>query len=112
MLRYERIDLSEGIDVNKNTLTSKKCYLCGYWYFIDKNSNYQKFMCNGCHDISTKAISMHNLCRGYNNGSAYRINFVFMSKSDALNLIKNAVIIDKKRSIIKQKIITFCLCMV
>ena len=30
MLEYNRIDLSEGIDVNKNTLTSKKCYLCGY----------------------------------------------------------------------------------
>ena len=27
MLEYDRIDLSEGIDVNKNILTSKKCYL-------------------------------------------------------------------------------------
>ena len=53
-------------------------------------------MCNGCHDMSTKAISMHNLLIGYHNGSAYRINFVFMSKNDALNLIKNAIIIDKK----------------
>ena len=53
-------------------------------------------MCNGCHDMSTKAISLHNLCIGYNNGSAYRIKFIFMSKNDALNLIKNAVIIDKK----------------
>ena len=46
-----------------------------------------------CHD---KAISMHNICIGYNNGNPYRINFVFLSKNDALNLIKNAVIIDKK----------------
>ena len=53
-------------------------------------------MCNGCHDMFTKALSMHNLCIKYNNGNAYRINFVFMSKSDALNLIKNALIIDKK----------------
>ena len=42
MLEYNRIDLSEGIDVNRNILTSKKCYLCGYWYFIKKNFNYQK----------------------------------------------------------------------
>ena len=41
MLEYNRIDLSEGIDVNRNILTSKKCYLCGYWYFINKNFNYQ-----------------------------------------------------------------------
>ena len=34
MLKYDRIDISEGIDTNKNILTSKKCYLCGYWYFI------------------------------------------------------------------------------
>ena len=60
------------------------------------NFNYQKYMCNGCHDMSLKAISLHNLCIGYNNGNAYRINFAFMSKNDALNLIKNAVIIDKK----------------
>ena len=26
----------------------------------------------------------------------YRVNFVFMNKKDAFNLIKNAVIIDKK----------------
>ena len=96
MLEYDRIDLSEGIDVNRNILTSKKCYLCGYWYFINKNFNYQKYMCNCCHDISTKAISTPNLCIGYNNGNAYRINFAFISKNDALNLIKNAVIIDKK----------------
>ena len=69
-------------------------------------------MCNVCHDMSLKAISLHNLCIGYNDGNAYRINFAFMSKNDALNLIKNAVIIDKKRDIINKKIITFCLCIV
>ena len=93
MLEYDRIDVNEVIDTNKNILTSKKC---GYWYFINKNFNCQKYMCNCYHDMSMKAISIYNLCIGYNNGNAYRINFVFMSKNDALNLIKNAVIIDKK----------------
>ena len=31
------------------------------------------------------------------NGNHYRVNFVSMSKKDAFNLIKNAIIIDKKR---------------
>ena len=53
-------------------------------------------MCNGCHDMSLKAISLHNVAIGYNNGNEYRINFAFMSKNNALILIKNAVIIDKK----------------
>ena len=96
MLEYDRIDLSEGIDVNKNLSTSKKCYLCGYWYFINKNFNYQNYLCIGCHDMSTKAISMQNIAIIYHNGHAYRVNFAFISKNDAFNLMKKSVIIDKK----------------
>ena len=32
MLVYERIDILEGIDVNKINL-SKECDICYYWYF-------------------------------------------------------------------------------
>ena len=32
MLYYNRIDVSEGTDVNKTT-ASKKCNICHYWYF-------------------------------------------------------------------------------
>ena len=66
MLEYDRIDANEGIDVNKNKLVSKECWICGYWYFINKNFNYQKHLCNGCHDMSMKTNSMHNLGIGYN----------------------------------------------
>ena len=38
MLYYDRIDLSEGIDVNK-TSESKDCDICHYWYFLDKGFN-------------------------------------------------------------------------
>ena len=34
MLQYNRIDVSEGIDINK-TSVSKECKLCHYWYFKD-----------------------------------------------------------------------------
>ena len=33
MLYYDRIDVSEGIDVNK-TNESKECDICHYWYFF------------------------------------------------------------------------------
>ena len=36
MLEYDRIDLSEGIDVNKCEDTSRKCSLCQYYYFVFK----------------------------------------------------------------------------
>ena len=32
MLYYDRINISEGIDVNKKS-ESKECYICKYWYF-------------------------------------------------------------------------------
>ena len=32
MLYFDRIDVSEGIDVNK-TSASKECDICHYWYF-------------------------------------------------------------------------------
>ena len=53
-------------------------------------------MCNGCNDISIKTISMQNTAIIYHNGHAYRVNFAFMSKNYAFNLIKNSIIIDRK----------------
>ena len=46
--------------------------------------------------MSLKAISMRNLSIINHNGNHYRVNFAVISKKDAFNLIKNAVIIDKK----------------
>ena len=46
--------------------------------------------------MSLKAVSMKNLAMINHNGNHYRVNFAFMSKKDAYNLINNATIIDKK----------------
>ena len=43
--------------------------------------------------MSVKALSMQHLTIIYHNGHAYHINFMFMSKNDAFNLIKNSIII-------------------
>ena len=56
MIEYDRIDLDEGIDANK-TPNSRECCLCHYWYFLDINFNYQKYYCDGCHNMSIKTIS-------------------------------------------------------
>ena len=40
MLQYERIDVSEGIDLNKSD-KSKECIICHYWYFKDIGYRYQ-----------------------------------------------------------------------
>ena len=90
MLEYDRIDISEGIDNNKCKNTSKKCSLCKFYYFLDKNFNYGAYLCDGYYYMSLKAISMKNLAIFYCGEQAYRFNFAFISKNDALNLIKNA----------------------
>ena len=96
MLEYNRIDISEGIDIKKCKETSRECSLCKFYYFLDKNFSFGPYLCTGCYDISLKVISMQNLAIINHTGNYYRVNFAFMSKKDASNLIKNAVIIDKK----------------
>ena len=50
MLQYEKIDVSEGIDVNK-TRASKECELCHYWLLKDVRFKFEEHVCNGCHDF-------------------------------------------------------------
>ena len=40
MLEHDRLDISDGIDVNK-TNASKKCDICHYWYFLKISFKYE-----------------------------------------------------------------------
>ena len=94
MLEYDRIDISEGIDVNKTNL-SKKCDICCYWYFKDIGFKYEKYLFMGCHDLMQKAMSFNNITIVYVKGHAYRIQFWYMSKDDAINIMNGSNLIDK-----------------
>ena len=95
MLECDRIDISEGIDVNKKSL-SKECDICHYWYFKDVGFKYEKYLCNGCHDLMQKAMSFNNVAVAYVKGSAYRINFWYMSKTDAIIIMNGSNLTDKR----------------
>ena len=43
-----------------------------------------------------KAVSMQNLTIINHNGNCYSVIFTFMTKKDAYNLIKNAIIMAEK----------------
>ena len=77
MLEYERIDISEGIDVNKPNL-SKECEICHYWYFKDIGFKYQPYLCNGRHDLMQKAMGFNNIAIVYIKRSGCRIHFLKM----------------------------------
>ena len=94
MLDYERIDISEGIDVNKTNLL-KECDICHYWYFKDIGFKYEKYLCNGCHDLMQKAMSFNNLAIVYVKENAHRIRFWYMSKDDAINIRNGSNLVNK-----------------
>ena len=79
MLEYDRINISEGIDVNKTNL-SKECDIFHYWYYKDIVFKYEPYLCNDCDDLMQKAMSFNNIAVIYVKGSAYRIHFWYTSK--------------------------------
>ena len=87
MLEFDRINVSEGIDINK-TNTSKECDICYYWYFLDKNFKHEPYLCNGCHDLMQKAINFNDVAIASVKESDYRIHYWYMSKDDATTLMK------------------------
>ena len=60
MLRYQKIYVSEGIDVNK-TSASKECELCDYWFFKGIGFKFEGHVCNKCHDLLTIAYSLKDI---------------------------------------------------
>ena len=95
MLEYNKTDVSEGIDVNKSS-ASKECDISHYWYFKDIGFRYELYLCNGCHDLLQKAMSFNDVAVVYVKGSAYRIHFWYMSKDDAISIMNNSNLVDKK----------------
>ena len=57
MLKYNRIYISEGIDVNKTTVSSE-CDICHYRYSKDIGFNYESYLCNGWHDLMLRFLMM------------------------------------------------------
>ena len=95
MLEYDKIDISEGIDVNKTNL-SKECDICHYWYLKDSGFKYEPYLCKGCHDLMQKAMGFNDIAIVYIKKNAYRILFWHMSKDDAINIMNGSILHDKR----------------
>ena len=57
MLQYQKINVSEEIDVNK-TSASEECEHCHYWFFKDVGFRFEKHV---CHDLLAMAFSLKNI---------------------------------------------------
>ena len=98
MLKYDRIDISEGIDADK-TNESRECKFCHYWYFLNKNFSYGPFTCDGCYDIVQRSTDFKNIAIVHIKKSAYRIYFQHMSKHEAKKIMNKFDLIGKSGNI-------------
>ena len=90
MLRYQKIDISEEIDVNK-TSASKKCEICHYWFFKDIGFKFQEHVCNKCHDLLIIAYSLKDIAILNAKGNNYRRILMGICKNEGLKRLDNSV---------------------
>ena len=77
MLEYERINISDGSDVDMSD-KSKECVVCHYWYFLEKNFSYGLYLCDGRYNIVQKCNKLKNIAIVHVKKSVYRFFFFFV----------------------------------
>ena len=87
MLKFEKTDASEEIDIDK-TSVSKECELCSHCFFKDVGFKFEEHVCNRCHDLLTMAYSLKNIVILSAKGNTLRCLLRAISKNKALKKIK------------------------
>ena len=77
----------------------KNIYIWHYWYFLDKNFNYDLYLCNACLDLMQKAMNFNDFATVFIKKNDYRIHFSYMSKHDAINAVKKSNLNEKTGSL-------------
>ena len=86
MSQYIKINISEGVDLNK-TSASKECKVCHYWFFKDIGFESEEHVCNGCHHVLMRGYSLENIANlGAKN--CYRCILMDISENEALEKFK------------------------
>ena len=80
MLQYEKIDVSERINVNKTSI-SKECELCHYRSFKGIGFKFEEYVCNRCHNLLTMAYSLKNIAILSAIGITFRCLLIDISKN-------------------------------
>ena len=94
MLQYQKIDISEGIDVNK-AIASKECELCHYWFFKDIGFKFEDHVRSKCHDLLTIAYPLKDIAILSVKGATFRCILRGISKNDGLKRLNNSVRYDR-----------------
>ena len=90
ILYYNRIDLSEGIDLMENN-NSRECMVCHYC-FLNHGFKFQDYVCNGCYDLSIFCVYISDIAIVTAKNVDYRCIIHDISKSEATYLLENSVL--------------------
>ena len=88
MLYYDRIDVSEGINVNK-TSKSKECHTCHYQNFLDESFKFEPDVYYGCHDFLMMSMNLSDIVILNIKGTDYNCIINRTNKNEAINLMQN-----------------------
>ena len=103
MLEYDRIDVSEEININK-TNALKECDICHSCYFKDIGYKYESYLCNVFHDLMQKAINFNDVAIVSIKVIDYRIHFWYIRKGYAISIMKNsnlnAILLNEKTGLL------------
>ena len=93
MLYYKRIDINKGMDPAKSN-SSKECMICHYWFF-NHRLKFQDSIFNSCHDLTMLSVNINHIAIITVKDVNYYIIIHNISKSEAINLLKNSVLDDR-----------------
>ena len=88
---YEKIDVSEGVDVNKTSL-SKEFMHYHFWYFKDVGFKFESHVCNGCHNVLMTAYELKNIAILNVKGIDFRCILRGISRNEGLRRLNNSVL--------------------
>ena len=92
---FNRIDISEGTDVDK-TSESKDCDIYQFWYFLNNSFKFQPNVCNRCHNLLMISMNLSDIAILNIKGSDYRCIISLISKYKVTNLMQNAKWTEKR----------------
>ena len=89
MLYYDRIEVSEGIDVNK-TYTIRYMLFVTTSIFLDKGFQFQLYVCNRCRDVLMMSLNLNVIVILNIQGVYYCCIINRIGRSEAMKLLQNA----------------------
>ena len=86
MLYFDKIEVSEGIDVNQ-TSASKECDIGHYWYFLNYSFKFQPNVRNRCHNLLMTSMNLSDIAILDIKGSDYCCIISLITKDVTINLM-------------------------